>query len=146
RATEALSLPPAQTHRSGKSAGIENLRAGHACAPLPVYSAARMMPHSLISRPDRSPLVAPGEIEHLVEDMTVIASADLSLATLQARLATTSQWLPVDGDAAMTLGQLITLNSTGPLRLGYGAWRDLLLGVQFRNRRGELITAGGKTV
>ena len=37
-------------------------------------------------------------------------------------------------------------NSTGPLRLGYGAWRDLLLGVQFTNGRGELITAGGRTV
>jgi hypothetical protein len=37
-------------------------------------------------------------------------------------------------------------NSTGPLRLGYGAWRDLLLGVQFTNGRGELISAGGRTV
>jgi FAD/FMN-containing dehydrogenase len=30
--------------------------------------------------------------------------------------------------------------------LGYGAWRDLLLGCQFLNGRGELITAGGRTV
>ena len=37
------------------------------------------------------------------------------------------------------------MNSTGPLRLGY-AWRDLLLGVQFRNGRGELISAGGQAV
>jgi glycolate oxidase FAD binding subunit len=32
------------------------------------------------------------------------------------------------------------------LRLGFGGWRDLLLGVQFLNGRGELITAGGRTV
>jgi hypothetical protein len=41
---------------------------------------------------------------------------------------------------------LVETNSTGPLRLGYGAWRDLLLGCQFLNGRGELITAGGRTV
>jgi len=32
------------------------------------------------------------------------------------------------------------------VKIGYGAWRDLLLGAQFLNGRGELITAGGKTV
>ena len=46
------------------------------------------------------------------------------------------QWLPVDGDPDATLGSLIERNSTGPLRLGFGAWRDLLLGVQFTNGRG----------
>ena len=40
----------------------------------------------------------------------------------------------------------LEMNSTGPLRLGFGAWRDLLLGAQFYNGRGELITAGGRTV
>jgi FAD/FMN-containing dehydrogenase len=44
------------------------------------------------------------------------------------------------------VGRLVETNSTGPLRLGYGAWRDLMLGAQFRNGRGELITAGGRTV
>lgn len=105
-----------------------------------------MLPHALNCRPDCTPLVSPGGIEHLVEDMTAIVSADVTLATLQATLAGTGQWLPIDGDETATLGQLVSLNSTGPLRLGYGAWRDLLLGVQFRNGRGELITAGGKTV
>lgn len=105
-----------------------------------------MLPHALNCRPDCTPLVSPGGIEHLVEDMTAIVSADVTLATLRATLAGTGQWLPIDGDETATLGQLVSLNSTGPLRLGYGAWRDLLLGMQFRNGRGELITAGGKTV
>jgi FAD/FMN-containing dehydrogenase len=61
-------------------------------------------------------------------------------------LAGASQWLPIDGDPELPIGQLVETNSTGPLRLGYGAWRDLLLGAQFRNGRGELITAGGRTV
>ena len=48
--------------------------------------------------------------------------------------------------ATKALGRLVEHNSSGPLRLGYGAWRDLLLGCQFHNGRGELITAGGRTV
>jgi hypothetical protein len=37
-------------------------------------------------------------------------------------------------------------NSSGPLRLGFGAWRDLLLGCQFTIGDGRLITAGGRTM
>jgi len=57
-------------------------------------------------------------------------------------------WLPIDcqGTPAATLGSLVSQNATGPLRLGFGAWRDLLLGLQFYNGRDELITAGGRTV
>ena len=78
--------------------------------------------------------------------MTVTVSADVTLAQLQSQLARHDQWLPIDGDIDLSLGTLVSTDSTGPLRLGYGAWRDLLLGVQFRNGRGELITAGGRTV
>jgi hypothetical protein len=79
-------------------------------------------------------------------DMTATFSSDVTLAEAQEKLAALGQWLAVDGDASRTLGRLVETNSTGPLRLGYGAWRDLLLGCQFLNGRGELITAGGRTV
>src|SRR6476646_4802574 len=97
-------------------------------------------------RPDRDPLVAPGEADLHVRDMTATFSAALTLSDVQRRLAEVGQWLPIDGDHAATLRELVEQNSTGPLRLGYGAWRDLLLGVQFQNGRGELITAGGRVV
>lgn len=97
-------------------------------------------------RPSRPPLVNRGGIEHHARDMTVTVSADVTLAQLQSELATHDQWLPIDGDMQASLGALVSTDSTGPLRLGYGAWRDLLLGVQFLNGRGELITAGGRTV
>ena len=97
-------------------------------------------------RPPQSPLLPPGTVEVLRRDMTVIAGADVTLAAVQERLAEAGQWLPLDGDPHAPLGRLVEENSTGPLRLGYGAWRDLLLGVQFRNGKGELITAGGRTV
>jgi hypothetical protein len=97
-------------------------------------------------RPDRTPLVPPGGADLHARDMTATFSADVTLADAQARLAELGQWLPIDGDASWTLGRLVESNSTGALRLGYGAWRDLLLGCQFLNGRGELITAGGRTV
>lgn len=70
----------------------------------------------------------------------------MTLADANTHLAKANQWLPVDGDEELTLGQLVEENSTGPLRLGFGGWRDLLLGAQFHNGRGDLITAGGRTV
>jgi hypothetical protein len=91
-------------------------------------------------------LVAPGVIEHHVEDLSATFSADVTLAAAEAKLLEHGQWLPIDGDPQTTLGSLVERNSTGPLRLGFGAWRDLLLGVQFTNGNGELITAGGRTV
>jgi hypothetical protein len=78
--------------------------------------------------------------------MTATISADVTLSRVWDSLAEFEQWLPIDGEGNATVGELIDRNSTGALRLGYGAWRDLLLGAQFINGRGELITAGGRTV
>jgi hypothetical protein len=97
-------------------------------------------------RPQRTPLVAPGAIDHHIADLTVTASADVTLAALQQKLSERDQWLPIDGDPSLSLGQLVETNSTGPLRLGFGAWRDLLLGCQFLTPSGKLITAGGRTM
>ena len=97
-------------------------------------------------RPPRQPLVAPGGIDLHARDMTATFSGDVTLGEAQQKLGEVGQWLPVDGVPQAPLRDLVEFNSTGPLRLGYGAWRDLLLGVQFTNGRGELITAGGRTV
>jgi len=97
-------------------------------------------------RAPREPLVGPGAVDLHARDMTATFAADVTLGDAQRKLADIGQWLPVDGPAEASLGGLVDVNSTGPLRLGYGAWRDLLLGCQFTNGRGELITAGGRTV
>ena len=97
-------------------------------------------------RENRPPLVSPGEIDHHVADMSAAIAANVPLATVQEILAKADQWLPIDGDSRLTVGELVESNSSGPLRLGYGHWRDLLLGAQFHNGSGELITAGGRTV
>src|SRR5688572_26551988 len=97
-------------------------------------------------RPPHSPLVPPGGSLCYAADMTLTVSADVPLRSVQDKLKEHNQWLPIDGDPDATVGQLVSINSTGPLRLGYGAWRDLLLGAQFLDGRDDLITAGGRTV
>src|SRR5438477_225468 len=104
------------------------------------------MAEPLHYRPQRGPLVSPGDADLHARDMTATFSAEMTIREAQRRLAEVGQWLPIDGPGDQPLGKLVEFNSTGPLRLGYGAWRDLLLGVQFGNGRGELVTAGGRTV
>lgn len=87
-----------------------------------------------------------GKIDHHLADLTATFSADVTLSQAQQALGEKGQWLPIDGELDAPLGSLVEANSTGPLRLGFGAWRDLLLGVQFLNGNGELITAGGRSI
>jgi FAD/FMN-containing dehydrogenase len=92
-------------------------------------------------------------IEHAVADMTVIVQAGISLEALQRHLAWQNQWLPVDppsyrgrspGDR--TLGGLIASNSLGPLRMGFGDWRLLIMGMTWIDGAGNIIKGGGRTV
>ncbi len=93
------------------------------------------------------PLAVPkGGHELFVRDMTATFATDVSLARAWEMLAPHEQWLPADGDASLSFSELIGRNTTGPLRIGFGGWRDLLLGAQFYNGRGELISAGGRTL
>jgi glycolate oxidase FAD binding subunit len=107
------------------------------------YDFAPMSEHC---RPPRDVLVPPGRIDLQQRDMTVTVAADVPLRAVQQHLSDAGHWLPVDGDPDATVGSLVDANVTGPLRLGYGAWRDLLLGAQFRDGRGTLVTVGGQTV
>lgn len=105
------------------------------------------MIHSEIQqRPQRERLASEKGIDHHVSDMSATFSGDVTLRQAQEKLAGANQWLPVDGDEDASLASLVENNSTGPLRLGFGGWRDNLLGVQFRNGRDELITAGGRVL
>jgi glycolate oxidase FAD binding subunit len=97
-------------------------------------------------REPRELMIPPGQVECQVADMTLTAAADVPLAKVQQELAAHAQWLAVDGDESLPVGELVEQNSTGPLRLGFGGWRDVLLGCQFKNGRGELISAGGRTM
>jgi glycolate oxidase FAD binding subunit len=97
-------------------------------------------------RPPHHPFVPPGEIQILQRDMTVICSAEVTLRTVQEQLTPLQQWLAIDGAPDTSIGRLVERDSTGALRLGFGGWRDQMLGVQFLNGKSELITAGGRTM
>lgn len=87
-----------------------------------------------------------GLIEHYDRDMTIRAHAGATLGQVQAALAPTKQFLPIDADADLTLGEIVTHHVYGPLRVGYGSVRDHLLGLRYIDGSGEDIGVGGRTV
>jgi FAD/FMN-containing dehydrogenase len=92
---------------------------------------------------------APGSaliIEHHQRDFTVRAAAGTTIADLQAALRPTRQFVPIEADDDLTLGEVISHNVYGALRLGYGGVRDLLLGLGYIDGLGRDIRAGGRTV
>lgn len=87
-----------------------------------------------------------GIIEHYTRDLAVRAAAAITLAELQANLLPLGQFIPIDADPDLTLGEIINHHVYGSLRVGYGSIRDLLLGLRFVDGNGEDIHVGGRTV
>src|SRR4029077_2806891 len=82
------------------------------------------------------------------DDMTVIAEAGLTLASLNGLTATRGQRLPADPPHPdrVTLGALVAAAHAGPLRLSEGTVRDLLIGVRFVGHDARPIHGGGRVV
>lgn len=87
-------------------------------------------------------------VDHPARDLTVTVEAGLTVAGLQEVLCAAGQWLPVDvsDPERTTIGGAVAANLTGFRRLGYGTFRDYLIGIQFVSAAGELIHAGGRVV
>ncbi|GAC1389585.1 MAG: FAD-binding oxidoreductase [Ktedonobacteraceae bacterium] len=87
-------------------------------------------------------------VEHVPHDLVVTAQAGLPLATLQAALAQSKQWLALDPDLApaATIGGIIATNATGPHRLRYGGVRDQIIGIRVVLADGTVAKGGGKVV
>lgn len=102
-------------------------------------------------------------IEHAAGDLVATVQAGVSLEQLADVLATAGQRLAVDphplrpplstqgapvGPAvtAGTVGGTLATNATGPLRLRYGAPRDLLIGITIVRADGTIAKSGGKVV
>ncbi len=87
-------------------------------------------------------------VEHVPHDLVVTAQAGLPLATLQAALQHSNQWLALDPDLApeATIGGIVATNATGPRRLRYGGVRDQLLGLRVVLADGTIAKGGGKVV
>src|SRR5437764_2720400 len=87
-------------------------------------------------------------LEHEAPDLTCHVEAGLTLAALQAQLATKGQWLAFDPPDAgqATLGGLLSSNASGPKRLRYGSARDLVIGLHVVQANGEVARSGGRVV
>lgn len=87
-------------------------------------------------------------IDYQPTDMTVRVQAGLSIATLQAALGESGQWLPLDPPLPerATVGGLIAANLSGPCRFSQGTVRDFLIGIRVARADGTLIKGGGQVV
>jgi glycolate oxidase FAD binding subunit len=93
-------------------------------------------------------------LDHVPDDMIVTASAGVSIRDLVDVLAEHGQQLAIDvcgyDDGAPagfgTVGGLLSTACDGARRWGYGAARDLLLGIEMVRADGEIAHAGGRVV
>jgi glycolate oxidase FAD binding subunit len=87
-------------------------------------------------------------VDYPARDMTVTVQAGITLADLQALLATENQQLPIDvpHPEQATLGGALATNASGPRRLGYGTLRDYVIGMSVIDDEGHETKAGGRVV
>ena len=89
-----------------------------------------------------------GVSAYVPEDLTITVRAGTPLADIATTTRDRKQWLPLDpyGSSDGTIGATIATASAGPLSSNFGLARDLVLGLEFVNGRGEIVRAGGKVV
>src|SRR5947209_13961316 len=87
-------------------------------------------------------------LEHEAPDLTCHVEAGLTLAALQAQLATKGQLLALDPSDAQqaTIGGILASNASGPKRLRYGTARDMVIGLRVVQASGEIARSGGNVV
>ncbi len=89
-----------------------------------------------------------GLVDHQPANMTVTARAGMSVAGLQAAVAGSGQWLPLEPPlpTATSVGGLISADLSGPSRFSQGTVRDLLIGITVARADGTLVKSGGRVV
>ncbi len=93
-----------------------------------------------------------GIIEYVPGDLVLTAHAGTTLDEIAQVTAPHGQWLALEpytspsGLDTGTIGATIATASSGPLALGYGRVRDLILGVSFITGDGTAVRAGGRVV
>jgi glycolate oxidase FAD binding subunit len=87
-------------------------------------------------------------LEHEAPDLTCHVEAGITLAALQAKLATKGQRLALDppDDQQATIGGILASNASGPKRLRNGTARDLVIGLRVVQASGEITRSGGSVV
>jgi FAD/FMN-containing dehydrogenase len=89
-----------------------------------------------------------GVVSYVPDDLTLTARAGTPLSEIDRVTREHDQWLPLDpyGSPDGTIGATVATASAGPLASSFGLPRDLLLGLEFVNGRGDVVRGGGKVV
>lgn len=88
-------------------------------------------------------------VEYDSDNQFITVGSGMSLAALQEILGENNQWLPVRPPffkETSTTGSIIAMAAVGPERTALGAPRDYLLGLQYIDSSGSMVTTGGKVV
>jgi len=86
-------------------------------------------------------------IDYPARDMTVTVGAGMAFGDLQRILREENQQLPIDvADDAVTLGQMVAEDISGPRQFGYGTLRDYVIGIEAVTGDGRVFHAGGRVV
>ena len=87
-------------------------------------------------------------LDYQPANLTVRAEAGITLDALNASLAQHGQYLPLDPPcpSRATIGGILATNASGPLRVRYGAARDLLIGIRVALADGQIVRGGGQVV
>jgi len=82
------------------------------------------------------------------QDLVATAQAGVGWDRLRQQLAERGVWVALDppGLAGRTMGSVVVVGSSGPLRQGLGPVRDHLLGVTIVTGDGRVISSGGRVV
>jgi len=89
-----------------------------------------------------------GVVEYTPGDLVLTVRAGTTLAAIAEITAEHGQWLALDppGSAASTIGATIATATSGPLALGSGTVRDLVLGLSQIIGTGTRVQVGGRVV
>jgi glycolate oxidase FAD binding subunit len=81
-------------------------------------------------------------------DLVVSVEPGMKFGDLQHLLGRDRLWLPLEpyGGGRASVGGILATNSSGPLRLGYGTARDMVLGMKIATTEGKVIKTGGRVV
>jgi glycolate oxidase FAD binding subunit len=131
-------------------AAVLQYAAEHDLAVIPCRNATKLGVGNLPRRYDVAlSLKEMNRVRHYeAADLTVTAEPGMTLGDFQDSIARDRLWLPLDppGAARASLGGILATNASGPLRLLYGAPRDMVLGMKIATTEGKVIKTGGRVV
>ena len=131
-------------------AAVLEYAAEHDLAVIPCRNATKLGVGNLPRRYDVAlSLKEMNRVRHYeAADLTVTAEPGMTLGDFQDSIARDRLWLPLDppGAARASLGGILATNASGPLRLLYGAPRDMVLGMKIATTEGKVIKTGGRVV